>query len=166
MLLRFVPKHAAPLAALLVALIALVVLAAACGDDEPTGECRVAQDGSLVPAGCDVDDGPPIDDGPPVDDGPDEPEEPATSAGLFAVRCGFCHAIDGLSVGAVGPDLTQIGGRADADYIVESILDPDAVIAEGCPSGPCPSGVMPQNFGDALSDEELDGLVAFLVAKQ
>ena len=63
--------------------------------------------------------------------------------------CAACHTIDSVSQAAVavGPNLSNIGGRADAAYIRESILDPNAVIAAACPAGPCPSGVMPQTVG-------------------
>ena len=168
MLLPLAPRPAAVVAASLVGLAALLV--AACGSEEPTPECLVPQDGSLVPADCAVDEGPPPDDGP---DEPVEPERPTPTtlplgAKLFEDSgCGGCHAIDGLSGGALGPDLTQIGSTADAAaYIRQSILEPDAAIAEACPSGACPPGVMPQNFGDRLTAEELDALVDFLVAQR
>ena len=158
MILRLVRRRAALLAA---SLLALAVLVAACGADEPTPECLEAQDGSFVPAGCTV-------EGQPT---PTPTFTPAPSTGptaqeLFAGTCGSCHAIDGLSAGAVGPDLTQIGGRADAAYIRQSILDPSAVMAEACPSGACPPGVMPQTFGALLSAAEIDALVDFLAAQR
>ena len=160
MLLRFAPRRAATLAASLVALIALV---AACGADEPTLECRQAQDGELVPASCEVEGVPtatPTFTPAPVD----TPTERGPGAELFlGSGCAGCHTIEGLSAGQLGPDLTQIGGREDAAYIRESILDPDAVIAEVCPDGDCPAGVMFDTFGESLSDAELDTLVAFLV---
>ena len=158
MFLRSAPRRAALLAA---SLMALVALAAACGAEEPTPECLEAQDGSLVPAGCAVEGQPTATPTrtPAPDTGP-------TAQQLFAGTCGFCHAIDGLSTGAVGPDLTQIGSRADAAYIRQSIMEPDAAIAEVCPDGDCPPGVMPQNFGTTLSAGEIDALVDFLAAQR
>ena len=158
MLLRSHPRRSALLAAPLMALIAL---AAACGAEEPAGDCLAAQDGSLVPAGCDVEGQPTATPTrtPAPDTGP-------TAQALFAGTCGFCHVIEGLSTGAVGPDLTQIGSRADAAYIRQSITDPDAAIAEACPDGDCPPGVMPQNFGSTLSAEEIEALVEFLAAQR
>lgn len=158
MILRLARGRAALLAA---SLLALTVLVAACGAQEPTPECLEAQDGSLVPVGCAV-------EGQPT---PTPTFTPAPSTGptaqqLFAGSCGTCHVIEGLSTGAVGPDLTQIGGRADAAYIRQSILDPNAVIAGACPSGACPPGVMPQTFGALLSAAEIDALVDFLAAQQ
>ena len=158
MLLRLARRRAALVAA---PFVALAVLAAACGASTPTPECLEAQDGSLVPAGCAVE-GQPT----PTPTPTPGPDTGPTAQQLFVGTCGSCHAIDGLSTGAVGPDLTQIGGRADAAYIRESILDPNAVMAEACPSGACPSGVMPPNFNEVLSETEIDALVAFLAAQR
>jgi putative heme-binding domain-containing protein len=44
--------------------------------------------------------------------------------------CQKCHAIAGAG-GSVGPDLTSIGASAQPDYIVESLLLPNAKIKEG-----------------------------------
>jgi hypothetical protein len=57
-------------------------------------------------------------------------------------------------------------GSKGADYIRESILGPNAVIAQPCPSGECAENVMPQSFGDVLSVGELDDLVAYLSGLQ
>ena len=143
-----------------------VLLLAACGAEEPTPECLAAADGALVPAECVAPDG-------SVELPTATPTQPPSNVGgasgptLFAEGgCAICHTIEGLSTGEVGPELTTIGGRKDAGYIRESIVDPNAVIAAECPSGPCPSNVMPGNFGDALSDEEIDTLVAYLSGLQ
>ncbi len=47
-----------------------------------------------------------------------------------ALSCLKCHLIAG-SGGLVGPDLTSIGTRAQIDYLVESVLDPNETIKEG-----------------------------------
>ncbi len=44
--------------------------------------------------------------------------------------CIACHAIGGVG-GQVGPDLTSIGASAPTDYLVESLLMPNAKIKEG-----------------------------------
>lgn len=44
--------------------------------------------------------------------------------------CVTCHAIGGAG-GKVGPDMTSIGASAPADYLIESILFPNAKIKEG-----------------------------------
>jgi len=44
--------------------------------------------------------------------------------------CVACHAIGGVG-GEVGPDLTSIGASAPTDYLVESLIAPNAKIKEG-----------------------------------
>ncbi len=47
-----------------------------------------------------------------------------------ASGCVTCHAIGGAG-GIVGPSLTSIGASAPADYIIESMLAPNAKVKEG-----------------------------------
>ena len=106
------------------------------------------------------------------------PEVIAVGEELFTSQgCVGCHTIEGVSQGVVGPNLTDIGDEAEelageagvadaAAYIRESIVDPNAFVAPECPSGPCPPGVMPQNFGAALSEAQVDALVQYLLAQQ
>lgn len=44
--------------------------------------------------------------------------------------CVLCHSIGGVG-GKVGPDMTSLGASAPADYLVESVLVPNAKIKEG-----------------------------------
>jgi putative heme-binding domain-containing protein len=44
--------------------------------------------------------------------------------------CTTCHSIGGAG-GKVGPDMTSIGASAPLDYIIESILNPNAKVKEG-----------------------------------
>ena len=44
-------------------------------------------------------------------------------------------------------------------FVKESIVNPNAYIAKGFPKG-----VMPSNFGQALSSKQLNDLVAFIVS--
>jgi|SRR5579863_693011 len=74
----------------------------------------------------------------------------------FTDNCARCHNINGLR--AVCPDLSTIGLRADAAYIRQSILDPNAVIVPGFPAD-----VMPQNFAKILTSGQVDTLVQFLL---
>ena len=46
------------------------------------------------------------------------------------LACVACHAIGGAG-SKIGPDLTSIGASAPADYLIESILYPNAKIKEG-----------------------------------
>ena len=103
--------------------------------------------------------------------GPEEVTDPiARGEKVYQERgCGGCHTMEGLSTGVIGSDLTQIGeiagtrvaGISSQDYIHQSILDPNAYVVEGFPEN-----VMPGNFGELLSQEQLDDLIAFLLAKQ
>jgi mono/diheme cytochrome c family protein len=79
--------------------------------------------------------------------------------------CGACHTLQAAgSAGKVGPDLDQLpaeaqrAGRPLEDFIRESIVDPEAYIEKGYPKN-----VMPKTFGSALSKQQLDALVQYLV---
>jgi disulfide bond formation protein DsbB len=77
--------------------------------------------------------------------------------GLLSTKgCVACHDVTG-SMRLVGPPLTQVGERLTAAEVRQSILEPDAVIAEGFMKG-----LMLQDFAKTLSAEELDQLVGYL----
>ena len=85
-------------------------------------------------------------------------EQIFTSAG-----CAGCHALAAAgSDSDVGPDLGQLSqANATEEFIRRSIVDPDAEVAQGFSAD-----VMPENFGEQLSDEELDALVKYLLEAQ
>lgn len=59
--------------------------------------------------------------------------DPARGEAIYrrdTLGCVGCHAIGGAG-GKVGPDMTSIGASAPADYLVESLLMPNAKIKEG-----------------------------------
>ncbi len=92
-----------------------------------------------------------------------DPETIFTTAG-----CGGCHAFEPAGTTAqVGPGLDDLSAPAEAagqpldEFIRESIVDPNAVIAEGYQPG-----VMPGTFKAALTDEQLDALVQYLAEAQ
>jgi mono/diheme cytochrome c family protein len=105
---------------------------------------------------------PPAEPPPP---GPPPPEEPAgdPQAGeeVFAsTGCGSCHAFEAAgTTGTVGPNLDDSLEGKDAAYVRTAIVEPNAEVAEGYPEG-----VMPGNYGDQLSEEQLNDLVAFLTS--
>ncbi len=72
--------------------------------------------------------------------------------------CTRCHQINSEG-GVVGPPLDGIAGRKDTDYLRESLIDPQATIAEGFPVEVSP---MPP-FGVLLSPQELEDVLAFLM---
>jgi mono/diheme cytochrome c family protein len=89
----------------------------------------------------------------------------------IAQGCAACHAIDGLSNGVIGPDLTHIAtdsiGRVDGmsveEYLRESILEPAAFMVADCPTGDCPDNVMPPDFDEKMAGQDLENLVLFLL---
>ena len=87
-------------------------------------------------------------------------------AGASPHGCGECHTIGKIAFGKVGPDLSDIGARADAAYIRESIVDPLAVIVDTCPNGPCQvkpdTRGMYLTYAQTLTEEEIDALVWYL----
>lgn len=88
-------------------------------------------------------------------------DETASTDGkvLFSeVGCGGCHTLKAAgATGTVGPDLgVELEGE-DVAFIEESIVDPEAEIEEGFPGG-----VMPDDYEQQLSPEELDAIVAFI----
>jgi cytochrome c oxidase subunit 2 len=75
-----------------------------------------------------------------------------------ATACATCHTLaDAGAKGNVGPDLDKVLKGKDAAFIKQSILDPDKEIAPGFQPG-----IMPANFGDTLSSEQVDALVKYL----
>ena len=83
----------------------------------------------------------------------------ADGAALFdSIGCGGCHSLEAAGTeGTVGPNLDVELVDQDVAYIEESIVDPDAELAKGF-SG----GIMPDDYEQELSPEELDALVEFL----
>jgi len=75
-----------------------------------------------------------------------------------STACGACHTLaDAGTSGSSGPDLDAgLKGR-DEEFIRRSIVEPDAEIAQGYNAG-----IMPKNYGQTLSPEELDALVSYL----
>lgn len=50
-------------------------------------------------------------------------------AAYRSAQCDLCHRMNGNGA-STGPDLTGVGGRFTAEYLLEAILDPDKVIPE------------------------------------
>jgi cytochrome c oxidase subunit 2 len=71
--------------------------------------------------------------------------------------CGSCHTLaDAQATGTTGPNLDEVLPGQDEAAIRQSITDPEAQISEGF-SG----GLMP-NYGESLSEEQVDALVEYL----
>jgi cytochrome c oxidase subunit 2 len=73
--------------------------------------------------------------------------------------CGGCHTFAAAgSKGTIGPNLDQALKGKDADFVRESIVDPNAEIAQGYQPN-----VMPQTYGQQLNSKQIADLVAFLL---
>ena len=99
---------------------------------------------------------------------------PEIATAFMKGTCTGCHVIPGVpnAVGITGPNLANIGtvaatrveGQSAEEYIRASILAPEEYIALDCPTGPCAAGIMLETFGTLLSEDELDGVVDYLLA--
>jgi cytochrome c oxidase subunit II len=75
-----------------------------------------------------------------------------------ATPCGACHKLaDANTSGSTGPDLDQVLKGKDPAFIKESIVNPDAEVAQGFGKG-----IMPPNYESTLSSAEVDALVKYL----
>lgn len=80
--------------------------------------------------------------------------------------CAACHSADGSAL--QGPSWFALFGTTeqltdgtevvvDEDYVIESILDPNAKIADGYPPD-----LMPKDFAEKLSEDDLGAIVAYM----
>lgn len=82
---------------------------------------------------------------------------------VFVARCVACHG----AVAGVGPALTGMAERAATriagvpaeEYLYRSIVEPGAYVVEGY------ANLMPANYAQELSEAELQGLVAYILAE-
>ena len=73
--------------------------------------------------------------------------------------CGGCHTLKAAnSGGTTGPNLEEVLAGQTPPKVEEMIVDPNAEIAPGYPAN-----VMPPDFGQKLSKEEIENLVEFLL---
>ncbi len=96
------------------------------------------------------------------------PQDTDAGAGVFASNgCAACHSLK-PGVTLVGPSLADVADRAGSTvtglsaeaYLAQAIREPDAHVVDGFPSH-----VMPDDFGDRLTDAEIDALIAYLLAQ-
>ncbi len=96
------------------------------------------------------------------------PNDPVERGMLWSERfgCFTCHSIDGTKI--VGPSWQGIYESerqmddgttviADVEYLKESIVDPNAKIVSGYPPG-----VMPQNFGQEMTPEQIADVIEYI----
>lgn len=94
------------------------------------------------------------------------PGNAARGREVFArLECFACHAVSGERFpppSKPGPSLAGVGGHHPAGYLLESILNPNAVIVEAPGyTGPDGRSTMP-DYRDSLSTSDLVDLVAYL----
>ena len=120
-----------------------------------------------------TEDGKEADEQSSLDPPPSEIRDLAIAA-MTETGCNSCHVTPGLpevDAAMLGPDQTYMGdvaatrreGYTAEEYIRESIVDPGAFVVEECPLGQCLE-VMPVNYGDLFSEEELNAVVAYLLS--
>lgn len=127
--------------------------------------CALAAVALLALAACGG--GGEVESGPDVSDigDPEVGREIYNTGGASRVPCMTCHSLDGTEL--VGPSLQGISERAgervegvDAvDYLHKSIVAPSAYVVEGY------EDVMNKNYGEQLSDEDIDNVIAFLMTQ-
>ena len=74
------------------------------------------------------------------------------------LSCSRCHAFQGKD-GGIGPAIDGVGDRLSKEEILQSILDPNAVMAAGWPAS---VSAMPA-LRSFMSDQELADIVSFLM---
>jgi mono/diheme cytochrome c family protein len=86
-------------------------------------------------------------------------EAPVFSAPeFFATNCGGCHVLNAANTtGATGPNLDESLPGWPPQQISEQIVNPNSQVAEGFAPD-----VMPQNYGEILTPEQLQQLVDYL----
>jgi putative heme-binding domain-containing protein len=91
----------------------------------------------------------------------------AAGAVTFRDRCGACHVVEkGISTHH-GPNLydfakragTRKPGMSGAQYVLESVLDPDAFVAPENRRG------MPRNLAAALAPDDLRNVIAYVMSR-
>ena len=100
-----------------------------------------------------------------------EPAGPRPPSELFAsMGCAGCHVLDQPQTdsnrGLVGPNMgnlyenapNRVAGQTAQEYVHNSIIAPNALVSDGYTPN-----VMPQNFPQLMSEEEINGLVDWLL---
>jgi mono/diheme cytochrome c family protein len=92
--------------------------------------------------------------------------EPGTGEFVFleggeggAQSCGQCHTLEAAGTSAtIGPELDSYLQGVSEEELRTAIVQPDSETAEGFDAG-----IMPADYGESLSEEELDRLIEYLL---
>lgn len=98
----------------------------------------------------------------------DLPDDPVARGEIWYTQygCQACHSLDGVAgvgptwQGVFGHDVLLTDGSsvvADDDYLYESIVDPNAKIVQGYLAN-----IMPQNYGEVMSDFQILDIIEFI----
>ncbi len=100
---------------------------------------------------------------------PEPTLDPELAAGqkVFVAHCGACHSTEPDSI-IVGPSLagiaevgaTRVDGLDARAYVFNSIMQPSDYLVEGF------TDAMPQDLAKKLTGEELDSVVAYVLAQE
>ncbi len=86
----------------------------------------------------------------------------STGKDIFSSTCAACHGEDDGAgpgfAGMAGRAATREAGKTAEEYLHESIVDPSAYVVDGF------ADIMPKEFADQFSDQELKALVAYIMA--
>lgn len=90
-----------------------------------------------------------------------------TASGIW--MCSQCHSNTPDELRLIGPGLwnvavraeTRVEGQTAVEYIRNSILHPNDFIAPGDPA--FPPGLMPQDYEEVLTEEQINDLIAYLL---
>ncbi len=118
---------------------------------------------------------------PPTEAAVEASGDPENGQALFTVAhpvtdgtswaCSSCHSVTSDGIRLIGPGLWNVATHAESygldmtasEYIHESIVDPAAFtvpVNAGDPNWALP---MPHGFGDSLTEEEINDIVAYLL---
>ncbi|MFD3166281.1 c-type cytochrome [Herpetosiphon sp. NSE202] len=92
-----------------------------------------------------------------------------TTALAGAPPCLSCHVVDAAKPQTVGPNLagigahaaTRVAGQSANAYLHSSIVDPNSYVVDGFAQG-----LMFAGYGDALTPQQVDDVVAYLLSLQ
>lgn len=160
-------RRAAMMTAAILVLALIALAAAGCGGDDDTGEATTQAPATATTAPSTTATTAPSTETTETSTETTETTgvEGSAEAGLTVFQengCGSCHTLAAANAnGQIGPDLdTALKGKS-TEYIRTSIVDPNADVPAGFSAG-----IMPQTYGQQLSEQQINDLVALLSENQ